>query len=64
MPEAGSNPWYNEKERWKRTMKRRILIGWLVIAAMALSGCGAIVVEDSEPVRIGMAHVEFFTECA
>ena len=42
-------------------MKRLVWIGLLAVLAIALAGCSAIVVEDSEPVRIGAAHVEFFT---
>ena len=34
-------------------MKRRALAALMLILTLAMAGCGAIVVEDSEPVTIG-----------
>ena len=43
-------------------MKRKMLALLLALLLTALTGCGAIVVEDSEPVRIGCNRcVEMFT---
>ena len=42
-------------------MKRLMMIGLLAAMAVMLAGCGTIVVEDAEPVRIGAVHIEYFT---
>jgi len=43
-------------------MKRRMLALWLAALMLLLCGCGMILVEDSEPVKIGKVHcVRMFT---
>lgn len=55
---AALTEWYNvniDLERRRIFMKKRLCAMALLLALAALlSGCGMILVEDTEPVRIGM----------
>ena len=43
-----------ERRRWKMKMRKRVAhLALLLALAALLAGCGAIVVEDAQPVRIG-----------